>query len=244
MNGLLTDSNRPPEHISARVLPGEELSLRSTIGDMRRREALVTLGAVGMSGCVGDVRSALGLDNEDPPKPVKPTKPLQQYSCPKFQHFSFDAVERTICYRDNEDGPKGVTFTASKRHAHLAPDLIDFTMKRTDSGTGFYLTLEPLVVRLTDEGWKLVAPTDPEKYEADAITLRAEKSYTWTVGIGGEHPDKEANGDLLKLGSVGPGVYAFRVRGKLDPDVTEASQIDIAHAMLFTVHAVENIDLR
>jgi hypothetical protein len=198
---------------------------------------MVALAAVATSGCLGRVRSTLGLDegNEDPPEPVEPTKPLGQYDCPKFQNLSFDGVTRTVCYRSKNDGPKGVTFTASKRRAHLPPDLIEFTMTRTDSGTGFYVISEALVARLTNEGWKLVAPTNPVKYEGNPVALRAGASHTWMVGIGGENPDKNATGNLLRLGDVGPGVYAFRVRGKLGGRVTEANDIDVAHAMLFTV---------
>ncbi|HET7323612.1 MAG TPA: hypothetical protein VFJ06_04710 [Halococcus sp.] len=203
---------------------------------MRRREVIVAAGAVGLSGCLGGVRSTLGLSgNKEPPKPVKPTKPLGLYPCPKFQTLPFDAVTRTVCYREKGDGPKSVRFRASKRHAHLPPDLVEFTMTRTDSGTAFYVVSEPLVTQLTDEGWKLVAPTKPDKYDVNPVALYGDDSYTWTVGIGGENPDEKANGDLLRLGDVGPGVYAFRARGRLATGVTEASDVDIAHAMLFTV---------
>lgn len=203
---------------------------------MRRREALVTLAAVGMSGCLGGVRSTLGLDSEEPPKPVKPTKPLGQYDCPKFQSFDFDAVTRTICYREDDDGPKAINYMASKREAHLPPDLIEFTIKRVGSGSAFYVTSGGLVTRLTEEGWRLVAPTSGSSPdEANPVALRSGKSYTWTVGIGGENPDESADDGLLRLGDVGSGIYAFRARGRVDDGVTDPEDIDIAHAMLFAV---------
>lgn len=203
---------------------------------MRRRQALAALAAVGTSGCLGRVESTLGLDGgEQPPEPIRPTRPLGQYDCPTFQRFEFDAVTRTVCYRGKDSGPRGVTFTASKRRAHLPPDVLEFTMKRTDSGTAFYVTSEALVTRLTENGWTLLAPTDGASADdANPVALRSGESYTWRVGIGGENPDADA-GELLRLGDVGPGVYAFRARGRLDDGVTEARDIDIAHAMLFTV---------
>ena len=203
---------------------------------MRRREALVALAAVSTAGCLGDVRSAIGLDGEeDPPEPVAPDRPLDQYDCPRFQTLDFDAVGRTICYREADDGPSSVTFTASKREAHLPPDVLEFTMQRSGSGPAFYVVSEGLVTRLTDEGWQLVAPTNGASAdEANPVPLRSGESQTWRVGIGGESPDENASGDLLRLGNVGPGVYAFRARGRVGT-VTEARDIDIAHAMLFTV---------
>lgn len=204
---------------------------------MRRREALVALAAVSTAGCLGDVRSAVGLDggNESAPKPVTPTKPLGQYDCPQFQTLDFDAVTRTICYREEDDGPEGVTFTASKREAHLPPDVLEFTMQRSGSGPAFYVVTEGLVTRLTNRGWQLVAPTNGASAdEANAVPLRSNESYTWRVGIGGDNPDENASGDLLRLGDVGPGVYAFRARGSAGT-VTDVRDIDVAHTMLFTV---------
>lgn len=203
---------------------------------MRRREALVTLAAVGTTGCLGGVRSSLGLDGDEPPKPVSPTKPLGQYDCPKFQNLDFDAVTRTICYREDDDGPKAITYTASKREAHLPPDLVEFTIKRVGSGAAFYVTSGGLVTRLTEEGWRLVAPTSGASAdEANPVALRSGESYTWTVGIGGENPDEKAAGNVLRLGDVGPGVYAFRARGRVDDGITDATDIDVAHTILFTV---------
>lgn len=206
---------------------------------MRRREALVALAAVGTSGCLSGVRSTLGLGgSENPPEPVRPTKPLGQYDCPQFQTLGFDAVERTICYREEGDGPSGVTYTASKREAHPPPDIIDFTMERVGSGPAFYVVSDGLVTRLTDEGWQLVAPTSGASAdEANPVALRSDASYTWTVGIGGKNPDQSATDDLLRLGDVGPGVYAFRARGRIGSSVTDVIDIDVAHAMLFTVRS-------
>lgn len=203
---------------------------------MRRREAIVAVAAVGASGCLGGVRSTLGLEeNEDPPQPIKPTKPLGQYDCPKFQNRDFDAVKGTICYRGKDDGPNAINYRASKRQAHLPPDLLRFTMKRVGSGPALYVTTESLVTRLTDEGWKLVAPTDgASAEEANPIALRSDESYTWTVGVGGDSPSKEG-GQFLRLGDVGPGVYAFRARARVDDGVSEARDINVAHTMLFTV---------
>jgi hypothetical protein len=203
---------------------------------MRRREAITTLAAVGMTGCLGGVRSTLGLDSEEPPQPVAPNKPLGQYDCPRFQRFDFDAVGRTVCYREDDDGPAAITYTASKREAHLPPDLIEFTIERVGSGTAFYVTSGGLVTRLTDEGWRLVAPTNGSSAdEANPVALRSDESYTWTVGIGGENPDESVSDGVLRLGDVGPGVYAFRARGRIDDGVTDATDIDVAHAMVFVV---------
>ena len=205
---------------------------------MRRREAIAALaaaGAVGTTGCLGRVESALGLgEQEEPPEPIAPTKPLGQYDCPKFQTLDFDAVKRTVCHRGKDDGPAGVTYRANKRRAHLPPDLLRFTMKRVESGPALYLTTESLVTQLTNEGWKLVAPTDGASAEDNPVALRSNKSYTWTVGIGGESPD-EQGGQFLRLGDVGPGVYAFRARAKIDDGISEARDIDTAHTILFTV---------
>jgi hypothetical protein len=208
---------------------------------MRRREALVTLAAVGTTGCLGGVRSTLGLDGDEPPKPVEPTKPLGQYDCPKFQSFDFDAVTRTVCYREDDDGPKAITYTVSKREAHPPPDLVEFTMKRVGSGTAFYVTSGGLVTRLTEEGWRLVAPTSGSSAdEANPVALRSGKSYTWTVGIGGDKPDESADDGVLRLGDVGPGIYAFRARGRIDDGITDPQDIDVAHAMLFAVRKSES----
>jgi hypothetical protein len=208
---------------------------------MRRREALVTLGAVGMAGCLGGVRSTLGLDDDEPPTPVAPNRPLGQYDCPQFQSFDFDAVGRTICYREDDDGPNAITYTASKREAHPPPDLIEFTIERVDSGTAFYVTTGGLVTRLTEAGWRLLAPTSGSSAdEANPVALRSGDSYTWTVGIGGENPDESADDDgVLRLGDVGPGIYAFRARGHIDNGITDPQDIDIAHAMLFAVRNAE-----
>lgn len=205
---------------------------------MRRREAIVALGAAGTvstTGCLGRVESALGVGGqEEPPEPVRPTKPLGQYSCPKFQNLAFDAVKRTTCYRGKDDGPSSIAFSATKRQAHLPPDLLRFTMKRVGSGPALYLIIESLVAQLTDKGWKLVAPTSGASAEDNPVALRSDESYTWTVGVGGEQSD-EQGGQFLRLGDVGPGVYAFRARARLDDGVSEARDIDTAHTMLFTV---------
>ncbi|EMA42985.1 hypothetical protein C448_10112 [Halococcus morrhuae DSM 1307] len=203
---------------------------------MRRRDALVTLAAVTTTGCLGGVRSTLGLDEDDPAKPVEPAKPLGQYDCPTFESFGFDAVKRTICYREDDDGPKAINYTASKREAHPPPDLVELTIKRVGSGAAFYVISGGLVTRLTDEGWRLVAPTNGSSAdEANPVALRSGESYTWTVGIGGDEPDESPGDGPLRLGDVGPGIYAFRARGRLDDGITGPQDIDVAHAMLFAV---------